>query len=711
MKNSTLQYRPLCRALIAAGLSSLIHIGSLQADDSLPVIVVNADFQDTGIEEFSSSASIFSAEQLKNRVALQLEDVLNLAPNVNFASGASRGRYIQIRGTGERAAFIEPVNYSVGVIVDGIDLTGISGAATLFDTRQVEVLRGPQGTLYGANALAGLINVVSNEPSLEQEAGLEATIGNYNSRVLNGYASGPVNAHSAYRIAFQRTRSDGFMNNSYLNRDDTNNIDEDSLRARFNWQPLDQISFDLVLLHADIDNGYDAFSLDNTRDTLSDEPGHDGQLTDAIALNSAITLDSGYLLKLLLSQADSAIEYGYDEDWSNADICSGTPCDGWEYSSYDNYLRDNKNLTLDVRLSNNASDSDAEWTAGLYLRNQQLDLLREYTYAASDFESEYNTRNQALYAQLKTPLNDSTRLITGLRFEQREADYSNNDSQTLSDTEQMWGGKIALEHDSGNSSMMYGLLSRGYKAGGFNTNSSIPDNLREYDGESMLNYELGVKGRWLEDRLKAQLAVFYQSRDNIQIDQSFVQPVSGTDCPCSFEDYIDNAASGTNYGIETQFDWTASVDVKVFGSLGLLHTRFDDFISYSHVDADESTGSGVDMDGRELAHAPNWQYTLGVEYLLSDHWTLRVDSEGKDEFYFGDGHDEKSKAYQLYNARLSWQQTDWSVALWVRNLTDKEYQTRGFGNFGNDPRNFYATEPYYQLGSPRTFGLTVAYQF
>ena len=703
---------PYSRLLASfTGAACFFSFSLCVATDDIPVIVINADFQQTPQQDLGASTIVIGGETIENRRAEQLEDILDLAPNVNYASGASRGRYIQIRGIGERAQFIEPVNYSVGVIVDGIDLTGISGAATLFDTRQVEILRGPQGTLYGANALAGLINVVSNSPSDQPGGGIEMTAANYDTLSLNGFATGPINDSSAYRVAFQRNSSDGYISNDYLGRDDTNNIDEGSFRGRFDWQATDNLNLDLVLLSADIDNGYDAFSLDNTRETLSDQPGYDRQQTDAMALKSSWQMNSGNELTALLSYADSDIEYGYDEDWSYPGICAGLACDGLEYSSFDNYLRDNSNLALDLRLAGPSDPSKVGWTAGIYLRKQNQDLRREYTFASDDFQSEYETLNQAVYSEFRFPLNPASRLIAGLRFEQRDADYTDNNDEDREDSENMWGGKLAIERQLESGALAYGLVSRGYKAGGFNTNASIPDKLRDYDQETMINYEVGVKAGWLGNRLQTQLGIFYQERDNIQIDQSFVQPISGSDCPCTFEDYIDNATSGSNYGLEAQFDWIAGNALTLFGSLGLLNTQFDEFVSFSHVDADPDTGTGVDLEGRDQAHAPNWQYTLGFDYYLGNLWTLRLDSEGKDAFYFGDGHDEKSRAYQLYNARLGWKRHDWSFALWIKNLTDEDYYTRGFGSFGNDPRKFYETEPYYQFGDPRTYGMSVGYQF
>jgi outer membrane receptor protein involved in Fe transport len=694
-----------------AGAACFFSIAPAIASDGLPAIVISAPFQQTPEKKLGASTTVIDARTIENRHAEQLEDILDLAPNVNYASGASRGRYIQIRGIGERAQFVEPVNYSVGVIVDGIDLTGISGAATLFDTQQVEILRGPQGTLYGANALAGLINVVSNAPADYSAGGVAMTAANYDTLSLNGFTTGPINENSAYRVAFQRNISDGYISNDYLGRDDTNNIDETSFRARFDWQAADDLHLDLVLLGVDIDNGYDAFSLDKTRQTLSDEPGHDRQRTDAMALKSSLQLDSGNQLTALVSYADSDIEYGFDEDWSYPEICAGLACDGFEYSSFDNYLRDNSNLALDLRLAGPPNPSKIEWTAGIYLRRQSQDLRREYTFASEDFLSEYETLNQAIYSEVRFPLNPATRLITGVRLEQRDADYNDSNDEDREDSENMWGGKLAIERELESGDLAYALVSRGYKAGGFNTNASIPENLRDYEQETMINYEVGVKADWPGIRLQTQLSVFYQQRDNIQIDQSLVQPISGSDCPCTFEDYIDNATSGSNYGLEAQLLWFADDTLTVFGSLGLLESQFDDFISFSHVDADPDTGTGVNLEGREQAHAPSWMYTLGFDYYLSNRWVLRLDSEGKDEFYFGDGHDEKSRAYQLYNASLSWRRHDWSFAMWIKNLTDEDYYTRGFGSFGNDPRNFYETDTYYQYGDPRTYGISFGYQF
>ena len=332
--------------------------------------------------------------------------MLNLAPNVNFSSGASRGRFIQIRGIGERSQFIEPLNPSVGTLVDGIDFTGIAGAATTMDIAQIEILRGPQGTLYGANALAGLINVRSNQPSEQLQGNMQVSVGDYGTGTVSAAVGGPISESLGYRVAVQQHSSDGYIENDFLKRDDTNNIDELSLRTILDWQASDDLGLKLTLFHVDADNGYDGFSLDNTRHTLSDTPGHDRHKATAAAVESRWQGAENFQLVSLLSFADNDLEYGYDEDWAFPDICTGQPCEGWEYNSADNYSRQRDNASVDIKLVSEPKarilNGSSGWVVGMYWRDQDEQLLREYTYAGGDFTSDFDTTNKALYAQLDT---------------------------------------------------------------------------------------------------------------------------------------------------------------------------------------------------------------------------------------------------------------------------------------------------------------------
>ena len=712
-----------------ASLGTVAFVPFTWADDSsLEEVIVTAEYRPVSALELPTSITVFDQQAIDRRDAVHLEQLLNLAPNVNLSSGASRGRFIQIRGIGERSQFVEPINPSVGLIIDGMDFTGIGGAASTLDIQQVEILRGPQGTLFGANALAGLINMVSNGPGDDLSGRADLTIGNYDRLTASAAVGGPLSQNTGFRLAVQSNKTDGYIDNIFLGRS-TNDISEFTSRGKFGWQVNNDFSLNFTMLYSDVNNGYDAFSLDNNRDTYSDEPGHDKLESLAAALDSSWKINDSLALQALLSRVDADTRYAYDEDWSHTGICDGTDCDSdiwgfdWWYSSTDNYVRNNRNTTADFRLVSDNGADEAAWVAGIYYRAQDQSLLREYTYSSfGDFESQYETENLAVYGQMDLPFAEAWTFVAGLRYESRDWDYDDNvegDSRS-SDDESFWGGKMALEYRTDSGTLLYGLVSRGYKAGGYNSAlaSKIPEFEEEgifippenlvFGSETMWNYELGLKGSWLDDTLTLSAALFYQDRDDMQVKQSIVIPLdpSSSACPCNFIDSLQNAAGGTNKGLEIEGSWQASDNIILFGSLGLLDTKYKDYLSYSHTDADLENGIPYDLNGRAQAHAPETQYALGAQFFFVQNWFAQVDIEGKSSAYASANHNEKLAGYTLLNMRLAYETERWSLALWGRNLTDKDVQTRGFGGFGNDPRKLYETEAYYQLGEPRVYGIT-----
>ena len=679
---------------------SLLAIDST-AEQTIEEIIVTSDFRDLSLLETAASITILDSNKISQRNAKHLEQLLNMAPNVNFSSGASRGKFIQIRGIGERSQFIEPLNPSVGILVDGIDFTGIAGAATTMDTKQVEILRGPQGTLYGTNALAGLINITSNQPTDRTEGNISLDIGHFGTRTVAAAVGGSLAEQSKYRLAAQHHSSDGYISNDFLNRDDTDNIDELSLRSIFDWQAGDDLSLKFTLFHVDADNGYDGFSLDNTRRTLSDNPGHDRQKSSAIAMQSHWQGNDQFDMVGLVSVVDTELEYGYDEDWAFPAICMGQACEGWEYNSEDNYQRDRDNRVVDIKLVSSQPKqllgNNTDWAIGLYSRDQDEGLLRQYTYSIDDFVSQFDTSNRAVYGQLDMMLSPDLTIIAGIRFENRTATYSDSDTVDHSVDENLWAGRAALQYNFDANTMIYGLLSRGYKAGGVNSDSSLAAKDREFDTEVMWNLETGVKGNWLDQRLQVQLSLFYQQREDIQIKQSLVQSRDDSNAS-NFIDYFGNSAKGSNYGLELELNWMPTDDFMIFGSLGLLETDYD-------------TPLSATLDSRDQAHAPNYQFVAGSSIQVTQNLSWTIDIEGKDSFYLSSSHDEQSSSYELFNTNLTYRIERWTLSIWGRNLSNKDVIVRGFGGFGNDPRKYYAVEPYYQFGEPRTFGLRGQYNF
>jgi outer membrane receptor protein involved in Fe transport len=242
--------------------------------------------------------------------------------------------------------------------------------------------------------------------------------------------------------------------------------------------------------------------------------------------------------------------------------------------------------------------------------------------------------------------------------------------------------------------MTYASVSRGYKAGGFNTDGTLDPDLREFDGEYLIEYELGVKSRWLNNRLHFRATLFYDDRRDQQVKSSIVRV--RPDGSAEFIDFTGNAAEGTNKGLEIELDWFATDNLKISASAGLLDAKFDKFINEF----------GEDLSGRDQAQAPSYMYNLAADYR-NHNWFFQVSVDGKDDYFFSDRHAVRSDPYVLLNANLGYETESWKISIWGRNLTDKDYFTRAFGSFGNDPRKNYITEPYFQFGEPRIVGLTL----
>lgn len=693
---------------------------SLASPAMLEEIVVNASFIPADLDRLPASITVIGGEGVRNRGGVHLQDVLNAAPNVNFAAGASRGRFIQLRGIGERSQFVDPINPSVGLIIDDIDVTGLGGAATMLDVDQVEVLRGPQGTRFGANALAGLINIRTQQPSDQMQAYSEAGWGRYDTWHVGGALGGPLSERLSGRIAWRQDRSDGYIDNDFLNRDNTNNIDEETLRAKLRWQASDVLTLNFSSLYLNADNGYDAFSLDNTRRTLSDQPGHDRQETAAATVKAEWWGFDVAKLEAIVSYTNSNLEYGYDEDWSYNGLCTGAPCDGWEYSSTDNYQRDKKSKRVELRALSTKSGrlfGQTDWVAGLYYDETDSELNRQFTdwdlwLPGATFNSVYEAKNTALYGQLSHPLGERFTLTMGGRWERFEATYEDDLGVSAKPAENLWGGQLSLEYLLSDETLLYGLVSRGYKAGGVNgealgkaSKNALPvsvlsfiEQRLEYDTETLINWELGLKGSYFDNTVSTRLALFYMDRQDIQLKGWY------NDGPL-FIGYTDNASDGTNYGIEWGNTWQVSDRLELFANIGWLDTEIDAFVVN-----DVDCGCLLDKSGREQAHAPRYQFNFGGQFQFENNWFVRLEIEGKDEFYFSDSNDQQSSSFELLNASIGYRGAQWEVLLWGRNLSDEDYEVRGF-YFGNDPRKFYTNEAYYQFGEPRTFGANVRYHF
>jgi outer membrane receptor protein involved in Fe transport len=663
-------------------------------------IIVRGAISATPLSEMATSISVLNEQAIEERQAQHLEDILNRAANVNFASGASRGRFVQIRGIGERSQFTDPINPSVGYLVDGINYSGLLAGASTFDIEQVEIFKGPNSARFGADGLAGMINVLSKDPSSQTSVDAQFGVANYGSWQAGAAVGGSLSDAVDLRLSVHQNTSDGFVENTWLGRDDTNGVDELTTRAKLSWQATDELSIKTVIHLIDVDNGYDAFSLNRDRTTLSDEPGFDTQESEAVG----VTLDY-----LGLGWADVQIQsnimqanlgYGFDYDWSYVGIAPG-----WEYSAIDYYFREREDSTIQAKLSSKRGKSNS-WVVGFYFADKTEDLIREFTYLATPFESQVDRIDSALFGQYKHVLSDNQWITTSLRLASQTLDYVDSNIINEEIDHSDWGAEISYHQNVGDSSMLYLSLLRSYKMGGVNGQAlgklddedivefrqDLLDNAI-FDAESLVGIEFGIKGANQDGSLGLDFTTFYQKRDDVQYKNSIVNEQS-------FVDFYNNAAEGENYGIEVSLNYRFSDSVDTFANIGYLKTEIEGI----------TRQDGGTIDNRQQAHAPKYHVNAGLNWRVSNDLNLLIEFDAKDEYFYSFSHDQQSDKLFIAHASLDYRFEKWQVSLFARNLFDKRYANRGF-YFGNDPRDEYETHLYEQFGEPRRVGINFKYQY
>ncbi|MBM5811331.1 MAG: TonB-dependent receptor [Gammaproteobacteria bacterium] len=664
----------------------------------LEEVIVTATLRAVPVLELPASVTVLGADTVRDGAVQHLEELLPQVPSLSWAGASSRPRYFQLRGIGELEQYQGAPNPSVGFLIDEIDFSGIGMVASLIDVEQVEVLRGPQGTRYGANALAGLIKVKTRDPVAEPGASFELGAGDdglWSAGVVTGGAL-PGTSTGAWRAVLQRARSDGFRRNTVLGRDDTNGRDELTARLKLHLDLPRGWHADLSLLYLDFDNGYDAFAIDNSLRTLSDRPGRDAQRSTGISLAAGWRGADGLELRSTTAWADSDIEASFDGDWGNPESWGSAG----PYDFFSRTLRGRSTLSEDLRLLS-GTGGDWSWLAGLWwLRLEESNRVRDDgLYLDWPYErvldSDYDATSRALYGQVERAVAPATRVTFGLRLEERVARYTDSDGGDFHPRDPMWGGQVSVTHATSATQSLWLALSRGFKAGGFNIGTAVPQQRRQFEPEYLWSLEAGWKLRGTGRTLAADVNLFYTRREQQQVATSFqLDPQD----PLTFLFLTDNAASGEAVGLEGSLRWRATARLELGASGSLLRSRF---LGYQY--------GARNLSGRAWAHAPEWKFATFAAWRHPHGWMARVDWSGTAGFYHDTSHDQRAGSYFLTNLRAGYERERWSLHAWLHNAFDRRYPVRGFW-FGNEPPDF-PEKLYVRLGDPRQFGVTARYSF
>jgi len=674
-------------------------------------IIVYAGLTDETLQRITSSVTVFTNRDIKENGSEHFQFLTDYIPNLNWAGGTSRPRYFQIRGVGERSHYFGegPPNFSVGFVLDDIDLSGLGMAGILHDIKQVEIFKGPQSSVYGPNAMAGLIMMRSTAPQDSFEANLTATYGSYNHYRLGLVGNIKIIRGLSLRVSGLKNYSDGFRENVSKNITNSNKRDELLLRTKLKYQPNEKLVFVGTVMIADLDNGYDAWAPDNNQDftTYSNDQGQDSQKSTAFSLRANLVLSNRVTLTSITSFSDTDLTHSYDGDWANDtywyDNHNFNPeVEGWSYEFFDSNAKNRTSLMQELRVS-----IGSFIIGGYYKHLKEQDNASGYLFSglATEGTGVYDFNVLAGYAQYAYYFSSVLRLIGNFRYETNKIIYNGTylgydaalPSVEFDLDHGMLGFKGALQYQDDQFTSYYLSFAQGYKSGGVNQQPFLGKKNRSFKPEYIQNMELGFKR--MMDNYSNRLTVFIGNRRDQQVSVSS-QQVSGD--PTSFYYFSSNAGSGRLGGLEWDHDHVITSNVRLTASLGYLDTKVEEF-SYQM----DSTTIGIGGN-RAAAMAPKLTGSFGFDWRDKSGLFARTDLTYKDNYYFSDSHNQISNSYFLINLSFGKTIDAATITFWARNIFDKRYAIRGF-YFGLIPPD-YPDELWLSYGDPRKIGLSFDYK-
>ena len=680
-------------------------------------IIVRAGLSDESLQKVASSVTVITGDHIRETGADHFQSLTEQIPNLNWAGGTSRPRYFQIRGIGERSHYFGegPPNFSVGFVLDDMDLSGLGMVGLLYDIDQIEIFKGPQSSVYGPNAMAGLISLKSTDPTDHFEMRTSTSFGSDNHYGGSSVMNVQFMKNMKLRLGGVNNYSDGFRENVTQSVTHTNKREESFSRMKLSYDPNNQLSILATLIYTKLENGYDAWAPDNNTDfkTYSNDKGEDSQRTYGYSLRANFEASENLSITSITSFTETDLVHAYDGDWADStywhDNHDFDPAvEGWAYEFYDKNERNRANLSQEIRLS-----MGSIILGGYFKHLIEQDEAKGYLFGgvATDAISHYDFQVTAGYAQYGLDLTSSLKLKANVRFENNSIIYDGS-SQGFNDywekiflppihfniDHSMLGYRAALHYLKDEYTSFYGSVSQGYKSGGVNQQPYLSDISRPYEPEFIQNFEIGLKHAI--DKYRTQLSVFYDQRKDQQVSVSS-QQVEGD--PNSFLYYTGNAGSGTIQGFEWENMLNVSSNLSMDASLGYLKTWVDKFIYFASEGMETSGGD------REAAMSPVITGSLRLNYSNDSGIFGSVRSSYKSGYFYSDSHNEKAEPYTLTNLALGKSFGKTTTTIWIRNAFDERFTTRGF-YFGLIPPD-YPDQLWKSYGDPRQIGVSMDYKF
>lgn len=728
---------------IAAPLSALAQTAAPGADgaaakaaagDGLEEIVVTARRREESLQSVPVAVSVVGSEQLEKAFVVDSSSLAQFAPNVvldKTDTGSAASSAFSIRGISyqEVEKAFDP---TVLVFVDDVALgSGTGSVMNLLDVESIEVLRGPQGTLFGKNAVGGIVNVHRKKPQLDNVSGkARATLGNFDTQNIDGYLNFGTH-EAAIKLTAARLDHGGYYENPTLGKRQEDRFEVD-YGAHLLWQPVENLTLELQGNHIEqkgtpnpVLNISDDTAIDGSGDAFcaffgqcSSGPGEPQSGDPQVALGERVT-ELKFDQNLYIGQAnwDLNDQYrltyigSYLESFDLTDVdFDGSPAPLYYARKPSDYAQRSHELRV-TRTANVFSGQ-----AGLYFWNadsfsfNMAPSLFDRAWASSDSVSVYGESDLRFAGNFV--------LTTGLRYieEKKELEKYVDDGMggvtipqgtkvSRKDDDLIW--RLGMRYEFTGGDMVYATWSSGFRSGGFSPRAGTVDVLeRGQDPEHLTNYETGAKTRWLDNKLQLNLAVFHMIYDDMQIEVSLPFP-ENPDNPQ--QQGFDNVGKASINGVELEALARVTHNWTLAGNLGLLDAQYDSFFADLY-----GTGTPQDFSDLKLRRAPEVSYTVSSDYqqpigpgaaTLHIAYNWRSDYEGTLDNHAGTRID----AFGLLDASLGYDYDSWSVALFGRNLTDETAYSSTFAVVPNAAGGTFWK--FATPRTPRTFGIQLSYQF
>lgn len=701
---------------------------------ALEEVIVTAERRQQNLQSVPLSVTALGDEAIAAMRIQEASDIGRYTPGVNIGTAAqARSSATRIRGIGGAGDGWPGTDSPVGIFVDGV-YYGRSADLTvdLFDLERIEVLRGPQGTLYGKNVSAGAINIISKKPSESLEGRLEATAGSFNRRELRGYISGPLSESVSAKLSYSNSQRDGYTKNVFTGQD-MDDLNRSSVRAQLRWEGQNSE----VMLSADYSD------IDETSKPLFyfGDPIA-GYSPPAAPDRTSVNTDSYF------RQSPWSVSLTAEHEFSFANLTSVTAYRESRYNQHGDgdgtsltldsagliswYRNDFDQLTQEVRLSSN-SDGRLSWVAGVYYfrSNENMYITHQLGALPGTAVSVLNQLNgfgpgphmtineqgnqgtsYAAFTQATYNLFSSVNLTAGLRWTRDEKDGFNATSGQRNvalfvwptafraDVERSWDAvtpKFTIDYTPVEDVFLYATAAKGFKSGGFVGQAVEPVAAAAlFNPEYVWNYEIGVKSELFDQRMRLNLAAFQMDYTDLQITD-----IVGT------RRLTVNAGEARIRGVELDGE------IALTDALS-LHAK------YSHTDTEytsfPATAASGDLTGKRFVAVPKHEGLVGATYIAplgSGELQLRADVAYTGERFLNLQNTVSDGSITRLDMRVSYDVGPYTFALWGKNLTDD----RGVASQLTDislflqPLGSGLVSGYTNYTPPREYGATVGYRF